>query len=81
MEVGPLGYQENGSILVGLSPKDTWSRSILKAVPFHTARPFRIAFVTYYGLEGLGSLQLDSEDDFEEVRPNSAGHFDRQVKH
>lgn len=50
---------------------DTWFRPVLKSALIPTALPSRIALVTYYGLEGLGTLQIDSEDDFEEVSTHS----------
>ena len=37
----------------------------------HKDRPSRVSLITYYGLESLGSLQLDSHDD----EGKEVGHF------
>lgn len=42
-----------------------WAARISGA-PINASRPSRIALVTYYGLEGLGTLQFDPEEELNE---------------
>lgn len=63
------GEPVDPSSLMSLSVRDTWLQEARLTSWFHlVGRPLRVALITYYGLEGLGTLQMDSHDeDTEEV--------------